>query len=76
MVYGGDLNVFPRPDDPIATGANPTPSDQLGPLYDAGLRNLWDDLVADAPSAAYSYASRGMPRRSTTCSSTPRCTAT
>ena len=59
VVYGGDLNVFPRPDDPIATGANPTPSDQLGPLYDAGLRNLWDDLLADAPSAAYSYSFEG-----------------
>jgi hypothetical protein len=59
VVYGGDLNVFPRPDDPIATGANPTPSDQLGPLYRAGLRNLWDDLVADVPSAAYSYSFQG-----------------
>ena len=59
VVYGGDLNVFPRPDDPIATGANPTPSDQLGPLYDAGLHNLWDDLLADAPSAAYSYSFEG-----------------
>ena len=31
------------------------PSDQLAPLYEAGLHNLWDDLVADVPSAAYSY---------------------
>ncbi|MEH0983737.1 lamin tail domain-containing protein [Micromonospora sp. CPCC 205556] len=59
VVYGGDLNVFPRPDDPIATGANPTPSDQLAPLYEAGLHNLWDDLVADVPSAAYSYSFQG-----------------
>ena len=28
-----------------------TPSDQLAPLYDAGLHNLWDNLVADVPSA-------------------------
>lgn len=59
MVYGGDLNVFPRPDDPIATAADPTPSDQLGPLYEAGMRNLWDDLLADAPSSAYSYSFEG-----------------
>ncbi|WP_229400419.1 lamin tail domain-containing protein [Micromonospora okii] len=59
VVYGGDLNVFPRPDDPIATGADPTPSDQLAPLYDAGLHNLWDDLVADVPSSAYSYSFEG-----------------
>ena len=58
-VYGGDLNVFPRPDDPIATAASPTPSDQLAPLYDAGLRNLWDDLAASAPSSAYSYVFQG-----------------
>ncbi|XTZ16159.1 lamin tail domain-containing protein [Micromonospora echinospora] len=59
VVYGGDLNVFPRPDDPIATGADPTPSDQLGPLYQAGLRNLWDDLAAEVPSSAYSYSFEG-----------------
>ncbi|MDZ5444646.1 lamin tail domain-containing protein [Micromonospora sp. 4G57] len=59
VIYGGDLNVFPRPDDPIATGANPTPSDQLGPLYQAGMHNLWDDLVADVPAAAYSYTFSG-----------------
>ncbi|GAB7041871.1 MULTISPECIES: lamin tail domain-containing protein [Catenuloplanes] len=59
VVYGGDLNVFPRPDDPIATAANPATSDQLGPLYDAGLHNLYDDLLADAPSSAYSYSYEG-----------------
>ncbi|MFG1873181.1 lamin tail domain-containing protein [Micromonospora arborensis] len=59
VVYGGDLNVFPRPDDPIATGAQPTPSDQLAPLYEAGLHNLWDNLVADVPASAYSYSFEG-----------------
>ncbi|MGW3894781.1 lamin tail domain-containing protein [Micromonospora profundi] len=59
VVYGGDLNVFPRPDDPIATGSQPTPSDQLAPLYEAGLHNLWDNLVADVPSSAYSYSFEG-----------------
>jgi hypothetical protein len=55
VAYGGDLNVFPRPDDPVPAN----PGDQLGPLYDAGLKNLWDDLVADAPSSAYSYVFDG-----------------
>ena len=59
IVLGGDLNVFPRPDDPIAKSDSDTPSDQLGPLYEAGLHNLWDSLVADAPSAAYSYTFDG-----------------
>ena len=55
VVYGGDLNVFPRPDDPVPA----SPGDQLGPLYQAGLHNLWDDLVADKPAAAYSYVFDG-----------------
>jgi hypothetical protein len=55
IAYGGDLNVFPRPDDPVPAA----PGDQLGPLYDAGLHNLWDDLVADVPSSAYSYVFDG-----------------
>jgi len=55
VAYGGDLNVFPRPDDPVPAD----PGDQLGPLYEAGLHNLWDDLVADAPSSAYSYVFDG-----------------
>ena len=59
IAYGGDLNVYPRPDDPIAKSDSDTPSDQLGPLYDVGMRNLWDDLLADAPSAAYSYVFQG-----------------
>jgi hypothetical protein len=58
-VVGGDLNVFPRPDDPFAPGDPLFPSDQLAPLYDAGLANLWEDLVADVPSAAYSYTFQG-----------------
>jgi uncharacterized protein len=56
VVYGGDLNVFPRPDDPLP---GPPRSDQLAPLYDAGLHNLWDDLVAEVPAAAYSYVFAG-----------------
>jgi hypothetical protein len=64
VISGGDFNVYPRPDDPFAPnqqyGCNPLPceagpSDQLGPLYDAGLHNLWDTLVAEVPQSAYSY---------------------
>jgi uncharacterized protein len=59
VVYGGDLNVYPRPDDPIATSDTDTPSDQLGPLYRSGLHNLWDDAVAADPVSAYSYVFQG-----------------
>lgn len=59
VVYGGDLNVFPRPDDPIARSDSDTPSDQLAPLYDAGLYNLWEVLASDVPGSAYSYVFQG-----------------
>ncbi len=52
VVYGGDLNVFPRPDDP--TPANP--GDQLAALYGAGLHNLWEELPE---ASAYSYVFDG-----------------
>jgi hypothetical protein len=57
VVVGGDLNVYPRPDD-IALGA----SDQLGSLYDSnlGLKNLWEVLLGEAPESAYSYVFLGM----------------
>jgi predicted extracellular nuclease len=56
IVVGGDLNVYPRPDD-IALNA----SDQLGSLYASslGLKNLWEVLLDDAPEAAYSYVYLG-----------------
>jgi hypothetical protein len=69
VISGGDFNVYPRPDDPFAPGeqygCNPLPcsigpSDQLGPLYVAGLHNLWDTLVAEVPQSAYSYNFVGM----------------
>lgn len=69
VISGGDFNVYPRPDDPFAPGqqyaCNPLPcstgpSDQLGPLYDAGLHNLWDTLVVEVPQSAYSYNFVGM----------------
>ncbi|GAA1887520.1 lamin tail domain-containing protein [Asanoa iriomotensis] len=55
VAYGGDLNVFPRPDDPVQSN----PGDQLAPLYDEGLHNLWETLVAEVPSSAYSYSFEG-----------------
>ncbi len=64
VVSAGDFNDYPRPDDPFAPGqpygsGDVGPSDQLAPMYDAGLHNLWDDLVAQAPAAAYSYVYEG-----------------
>ena len=51
---GGDLNVFPRPDDPLVPA-----SDQLRALYDLGLENLFDTLVAQVPASAYTYVFEG-----------------
>jgi predicted extracellular nuclease len=60
VLFGGDLNVFPRPDDPFAPGDPLFPSDQLGPLYDeAGLENLWDELRREVPASAYTYVFEG-----------------
>ncbi|HET6381159.1 MAG TPA: endonuclease [candidate division Zixibacteria bacterium] len=56
IISAGDFNVFPRPDDPFAP---PNTSDQLGPMYEAGLHNLWDVLVAEVPRSAYSYSFSG-----------------
>ena len=64
FISGGDFNVFPRPDDPFTPGqaygcCSFGPSDQLGDMYDAGLHNLWDTLVADVPASAYSFSFQG-----------------
>lgn len=59
VVIGGDLNVFPRPDDPFAPGSPQFPSDQLAPLYEAGLGNVFDEIVAARPASAYSYVFSG-----------------
>ncbi len=48
---GGDLNVYPRPDDPFPND----PSDQLAALYEQPMTNLWDIQVAEDPLSAYSY---------------------
>jgi hypothetical protein len=61
VLAGGDLNVFPRPDDPFAEGQVIAgdwvgPSDQLAALYEeSGLSSLHDLMVEDNPEAAYSY---------------------
>ncbi|MBU2663054.1 hypothetical protein KOI35_05985 [Actinoplanes bogorensis] len=44
VVFGGDLNIYPH-------------DAQLAPLDK--LHNLWDNLTADAPTAAYSYVFQG-----------------
>ena len=64
VVVGGDLNVFPRPDDPYPPGApipgvGEGPSDQLRALYDSPLSNLYEVLVAGHPAAAYSFGFQG-----------------
>jgi len=62
IIVGGDLNVYPRPDDPFAPIGQPTASDQLGSLYapSLGLKNLWEVLLDQAPESAYSYVYVGM----------------
>jgi hypothetical protein len=64
VLVGGDLNVFPRPDDPYPPGTpipgiGVGPSDQLRPLYQSPLTNLYDQLVAEQPAAAYSFGFQG-----------------
>lgn len=64
VLVGGDLNVFPRPDDPYPPGTpipgiGVGPSDQLRPLYQSPLTNLYESLVAAQPAAAYSFGFQG-----------------
>ncbi|MGE5603197.1 MAG: lamin tail domain-containing protein, partial [Nitrososphaerales archaeon] len=56
VVMGGDLNVYPRPDDTALPG-----TDQLASLYDPSLdlKNLWEVLLGQAQEAAYSYVYLG-----------------
>lgn len=62
IVVGGDLNVYPRPDDPFAPIGQSGSSDQLGALYapSLGLKNLWEVLLNQVPESAYSYVYVGM----------------
>ncbi len=59
VTVGGDLNVFPRPDDPFTPDSVYFPSDQLAPLYNQGMMNLFDVLVTQTPASAYSYVYQG-----------------
>jgi hypothetical protein len=59
VLIAGDLNVYPRPDDPFTPGQALYPSDQLAALYSQGLVNLYDRLLAEAPASAYSYVYLG-----------------
>ena len=59
VITAGDFNVFPRPDDPYDPSSPRYPTDQLAPLYEHGLENLWDVELAEAPAAAYSYVFDG-----------------
>ena len=53
---GGDLNVYPRPDDPFPT---PNESDQLADLYNQGMTNLWNVQLAESPVSTYGYIYQG-----------------
>lgn len=55
VIVGGDLNTFPRPDEPLPD----QPGDQLGPLYEAGLINLHDWQLQHNPAGAYTYVFSG-----------------
>lgn len=59
VAVGGDLNVYPRPDDPFTPGDPRYPSDQLSALYAQGLTNLFDIIVTQVPTAAYGYNFQG-----------------
>jgi predicted extracellular nuclease len=64
VLIGGDLNVFPRPDDPYRPGEpipgiGTGPSDQLRGLYESPMTNLYDELLADHPTATYSFGFEG-----------------
>lgn len=55
VIVGGDLNTFPRPDDAIPEN----PADTLAPLYDAGLHNLYLELIHRRPAGSYTYLFEG-----------------
>jgi predicted extracellular nuclease len=56
VTVGGDLNVYPRPDDPFPP---PYTSDQLAALYNQGMINLFDILVTELPVSAFAYIYQG-----------------
>lgn len=64
VLVGGDLNTFPRPDDPYPPGApipgvGQGPSDQLRALYDSPLTNLYGTLLGQYPASTYTFGFQG-----------------
>ncbi len=64
VIVGGDLNVFPRPDDPYAPGqeipgVGEGPSDQLRALYKSPLTNLYDTMLQRHPAATFTFGFQG-----------------
>ncbi len=55
VLVGGDLNTFPRPDEPVPE----SPVDTLGPLYEAGLVCSYDVLMKARPVGCYTYVYQG-----------------
>ena len=55
VMVAGDLNVYPRPDDPYPD----RPSDQLRSLYEAGMLSAYDWVLSRQPANAYSYIYEG-----------------
>jgi predicted extracellular nuclease len=64
VIVGGDLNIFPRPDDPYAPGelipgVGQGPSDQLRALYESPLTNLYDTMLERYPAATFTFGFQG-----------------
>ena len=55
VILGGDLNVFPRPDD----GTPASPSDQLKSIYDLKWQSADSLLLKDNPESAFTYVYQG-----------------
>ncbi|MCD8535118.1 MAG: hypothetical protein LR011_10160 [Verrucomicrobia bacterium] len=55
IILGGDLNVFPFPDD----GTPDNPSHQLQPIYQLNWNSAYQYVVQSAPELAYSYIHQG-----------------
>ena len=55
IMVAGDLNVYPRPDDPYPDH----PTDQLRSLYEAGMLSAYDWVLRRQPANAYSYIYEG-----------------
>ncbi|KAJ3329056.1 hypothetical protein HDU93_001159, partial [Gonapodya sp. JEL0774] len=59
IAVGGDLNVYPFPDDPLVARLSDVSESQLYGIYSAGMSNLFDKVLAESPANAYSYIFEG-----------------